>query len=167
MVEVVSDDPQIILDVEGYIAISLQKGMEVVVISGDSVFTGIITGISDAANSNLLYTVRISIPDAVDVIGESATVRFAIEQTGSLIMPLSSLRIISEQEGEISILTGSGDIQNMLVKIEGVINEQVKIQGKLPSNSKIILTDLSNFDALKHQIKIDTGAPITSTGSKE
>jgi hypothetical protein len=104
MVEVVSDDPQIILDVEGYIAISLQKGMEVVVISGDSVFTGIITGISDAANSNLLYTVRISIPDAVDVIGESATVRFAIEQTGSLIMPLSSLRIISEQEGEISIL---------------------------------------------------------------
>jgi hypothetical protein len=53
------------------------------------------------------------------------------------------------------------------LKIEGVINEQVKIQGKLPSNSKIILTDLSNFDALKHQIKIDTGAPITSTGSKE
>lgn len=55
--------------------------MEIIVISGDSVFTGIVTGISDAANANLLYTVRISVPDAVDVIGESATVRFAIEQT--------------------------------------------------------------------------------------
>lgn len=167
MVEVVSDDPQIILDVEWYIAVSLEKWMEIIVISGDSVFTGIVTGISDAANANLLYTVRISVPDAVDVIGESATVRFAIEQTWALIMPLSSLRIISEQEGEISVLTGSGEIQNVLVKIDSVINEQVKINANIPPHSKIILTDLSNFDSMKHQIKVDMGAPLTASGSKE
>lgn len=167
MVEVVSDDPQIILDVEWYIAVSLEKWMEIIVISGDSVFTGIVTGISDAANANLLYTVRISVPDAVDVIGESATVRFAIEQTWALIMPLSSLRIISEQEGEISVLTGSGEIQNVLVKIDSVINEQVKINANIPPHSKIILTDLSNFDSMKHQIKVDMGTPLTASGSKE
>lgn len=167
MVEVVSDDPQIILDVEWYIAVSLEKWMEIIVISGDSIFTGIVTGISDAANANLLYTVRISVPDAVDVIGESATVRFAIEQTWALIMPLSSLRIISEQEGEISVLTGSGEIQNVLVKIDSVINEQVKINANIPPHSKIILTDLSNFDSMKHQIKIDMGSPLTASGSKE
>ena len=167
MVEVVSDDPQIILDVEWYIAVSLEKWMEIIVISGDSVFTGIVTGISDVANANLLYTVRISVPDAVDVIGESATVRFAIEQTWALIMPLSSLRIISEQEGEISVLTGSGEIQNVLVKIDSVINEQVKINANIPPHSKIILTDLSNFDSMKHQIKIDMGSPLTASGSKE
>ena len=82
-------------------------------------------------------------------------------------MPLSSLRIISEQEGEISVLTGSGEIQNVLVKIDSVINEQVKINANIPPHSKIILTDLSNFDSMKHQIKVDMGTPLTASGSKE
>ena len=106
MLEIVSNTPEILIDLDNDIATTLSISDAVTVKVEGKAFTGTVSAISRAANANLLYTTRISIPDALKYIGSAATVSFQGSREAdslstisqSIVLPLKSIKIISEQE---------------------------------------------------------------------
>ena len=111
----VSNTPEILTDLESDVIDALSIGDSIRIQVDKKSFTGTIVAISRAAGSNLLYSTRISVPDATGLIGSAASLTFQASREISdvglvqkIVLPLKSVKIISEQEGEISLL-GSGN----------------------------------------------------------
>lgn len=69
-------------------------------------------------------------------------------------LPLLSVNIISENEGEIFLLTQSGTElipERKSVKLGSLRNESIEILETFPVNTEIILSDISNFDRTKQR----------------
>ena len=65
MIEIASNVPEIVLDVDNEIATNISNGDTVTVKMDAKTFTGTIIAISRTAGVNLLYTTRISVPTAI------------------------------------------------------------------------------------------------------
>jgi multidrug resistance efflux pump len=77
VLEVVSNSPEILVDLDAEIVSSLQAGDEVRVRVGEESFSGTISAIARSAGANLLYATRITVPGATKFIGQAATVIFS------------------------------------------------------------------------------------------
>ncbi len=98
--EFTSKQPQIIIDIEPSLVASLGVGQTVSVLVAERTLTGVISALSSVANTNLLSTIRISLPGGRDYIGESALISFSpkgdTNPSTSLTLPLSAVSIIAE-----------------------------------------------------------------------
>jgi len=102
-VEMVSLEPEISLDIEKAVAYGIQVGDAVSIEVSGKTLSGTIIAVSRIANSNLLYTTRISVPAGESMIGQSAKVFFTVRggsMTSSLdlSLPLDMIHIVSENE---------------------------------------------------------------------
>ena len=159
LIQIASNIPEIVTDLDGDIANWLSNGVSVWVKIGGKAYTGTIVGISRTAWTNLLYTTRISVPWALTNIGSAATVIFTISQEKIIpnagewiILPLKSVKILSEQEWEIALLSKDNMISFKPVKLGRIVGDGVEIIDRLDPNLEVILSDLSNYDALKYTI---------------
>ncbi len=157
LVEIVGKQPEILLDIDSDLANSIVTWDTVQVEVDGKVFDGTITAISRAAWTNLLYTTRISVPDATKYIGSAASITFSSDGTPSvdtpLTLPLKSVKIISEQEWEIVILAPGNKIEYKDVRLWKIIWDSVIIEDALEVGSEIILSDITNFDPEKYFLK--------------
>lgn len=153
MVEIVSSTPEVVIDLDANIAESLNVGDNVGILVGKKSFTGMITAISRTAWVNLLYTTRISIPDATGFIGNAASIVFTASRESinndthqSISLPLKSVKIISEQEGEIALLGSGNTIEYKSVLLGKIGGDSIAIEDYLDLNTEVIVSDISNFD---------------------
>ena len=155
--EFTSKQPQIIIDIEPNLASSLSTWQSVIVNTEDKTLTGIITAVSTIANSNLLSTVRISVANAQEYIWKSVTIAFSpktnISEASILTLPIDAVSIIAEWEWEVNIYTGTG-ILKKTVKIWKTLWENIEILEKIENWTKIILTNIGNFDESKQIIEL-------------
>ena len=160
VLEVISNAPEVLIDLESDIIWSLKLGDSVRVLVDQKPFTGTITAISRAAGTNLLYATRISVPNATWLIGSAVSLTFQAsrELTDSniaekIILPLKSVKIISEQEGEISLLVGANIITHKSVRLGRVVGDGIYIEEALDPKAEIIISDISNFDPVKFNLE--------------
>lgn len=160
VLEVVSNTPEILIDLESDIVKSLTLGDSVKISVNKKSFTGTIVAVSRAAGTNLLYATRISVPDAVGLIGSAVNITFQISReltdssiTEKIILPLKSVKIISEQEGEISLLGSGNMITYKSVRLGKIVGEGIYIEEDLDPKAEIILSDISNFDPEKFHLE--------------
>ncbi|MBC7498816.1 HlyD family efflux transporter periplasmic adaptor subunit [Candidatus Gracilibacteria bacterium] len=165
--------PQIIIDVAPSLVASLAIGDSVGILVSEHTLTGIITALSTVANANLLSTIRIAISDAGPYIGESATVSFVPQNetgnNGNLTLPLDSVSIIAEGEGELYIYTQTGIVRQS-IKIGQTLGDTIEVISPLANGTQVIITDMSNYDASKQILekkKIATPSPQIKTGTGE
>lgn len=148
--------PQMIIDIEPSLVSSLVIGQSVTVIVEDNTLTGVITALSSVANANLLSTVRIAIPEWQAYIWKSAVINFMpenkVDWNGTVTLPLDSVSIISEGEGEIFIYTGTG-ITRRNIKIGKTLWDTIEILDSIPTGTEVILTNMNNYDANKQNIE--------------
>jgi multidrug resistance efflux pump len=156
IIEVVSNTPEVVIDLDADIANTLTLWDTIQVKVEDKIFEGAITAISRSAGANLLYTTRISVPDATGFIGTAASIVFAasreVSASGSiqdLILPLRSVKIISEQEWEIALLWSGNTLIYMTVSLGKIVGDGVYIRDTLDPKSEVILSDVSNYDKEK------------------
>lgn len=145
--------PQVMIDVDSDLASSLTPGGIVRIDVEWISLTGTITAVSSVSNANLLSTMRISVWNGEKYIGKSATMTFetpSINGSGAILLPINAVKIISEEEGEISLLTASGILEKKSVKLGNVGEANIQIFWHIPKEDRIITTDMSNYDSLKH-----------------
>lgn len=118
VVEVVSNNPEVVVDLDAEIAAHLMMNDTIQVRVGKNTFDGVVTAVSHAAGANLLYSTRISVPQALKYIGSAATLVFKgtkevidnEQGMKNIILPLKSVKIISEQEGQIVLYESGGTL---------------------------------------------------------
>ncbi len=154
--EFTGKQPQIIIDIEPNLASNLLLWQNVSVLVEELILTGTISAISTVANANLLSTIRITIPAWQSYIGKSALIEFSPKNTVKweerITLPLDAVSIIAEWEWEISIYTSTGIIRTS-INIWSTFGDTIEILDKIPNNTEIILTNMSNYDPLKQSIE--------------
>lgn len=148
--------PEVLLDIDPDITKNLWVGDSVEIDMEWTILQGKITALSTVAGNNLLSTVRIVVENGEKYIGRTVLVRLRSVGTlksKSALLPLDALRIISEWEGEVSLLGEKNTIIKKIVKIENIGGENVEVSGELTAGDRIIVTNLSNFDPLKNTIQ--------------
>lgn len=157
MIEIVSNTPEVVIDLDADIANTLKIGDTVSVKVGEKKYNGSIIALARSAGANLLYTTRITVPEAVSAIGNAASIIFSgsrdvksgIDTSESVTLSLKAVKIISEQEWEITFLEGTGTLTHKSVRLGRIIWERVSIETPLVSGAEIVLSDVSNFDKEK------------------
>lgn len=72
---------------------------------------------------NLLSTVRIAVENGEKYIGQSVVVRFqniGTVESKRVLLPIDAIKILSEDEGEISLISSDMNIVKKTVKIENI-----------------------------------------------
>jgi multidrug resistance efflux pump len=156
VLEVISNSPEVLIDLESEIADSLNIGDRVQIQVDKKLFTGSIIAMSQAAWANLLYTTRVSVPDAVGLIGNAANIIFTASREISdvsgkekIVLPLRAVKIVSEQEGQIAILSSGSTIVFKSVKLGKVVWDGIYLEESLDVATEVIITDVSNYDPAK------------------
>ncbi len=157
MLEIVSSTPEIVIDLDVDIARLISIGDDVSISVEKKIFAGTITAVSRTAWANLLYTTRISMPDATGYIGSAASIVFTASREStntdthqSISLPLKSVKIISEQEGEIALLGSGNTITYKSVSLWKINGETILIEDHLDINTEVIISDIVNFDSEKY-----------------
>ena len=156
VLEVISNAPEVLVDLESEIADSLNIGDTIRVEVDKKFFTGSIIAMSKAAGANLLYTTRISVPEAKGMIGNAANLIFTASREISdssgkekIVLPLRAVKIVSEQEGQISILGTGNTLIYKSVKLGKVVWDGIYIEDILDISTEIILSDVTNYEPTK------------------
>lgn len=159
--EMASSMPEMTIDTEADIALNLVAWDSVQVKVGDSTLTGTVSAISHIANSNLLYTTRISVSSGKNLIWQAAKIIFTISNSKDTLtgisLPLLDINIISENEWEIFLLTRSGSElipKRKSVTLWSLHGDSIEILEEFPTNTEIIMSDVSNFDSSKQQLVV-------------
>jgi len=157
VVDIASNEPEILLDLEGNMATALSVGSSVEIRVDDKKFDGKIIALSPIAGKNLLSAVRIAVVGGVAAIGKSATVIFtkddSIGLSQNILIPLSAVRIVAEREWEIRYLSG-GLIERQSFPIASLRWEFVETSMQFPPGMEILISDTSNFDPDKQYIVV-------------
>ncbi len=159
LIEIASNNPEIVIDLDEETASYVKNGDDVSVRIAKNSYTGKVLAISRTAGNNLLYTTRISVPTALADLWSAVSVSFSLRKESldpeggkNIILPLKSVKIISEQEWEIAILQTDWTITYNSVNLWRVLSEGVEILDILPPASEIILSDLSNYSSEKYTL---------------
>ena len=157
LIEVASSSPEILIDLDESTSRLISAWDLVQVKSDAKIYTGSVLWVARTAGSNLLYPARISVPGAVESIWSAVSVVFFLEKESvdetaweNIILPLKSVKIISEQEGEVALLGSGGVISYISLPLGKVLSEWVEIAWKIPPSSEVILSDLSNYSSDKY-----------------
>lgn len=159
LIEIASNNPEILIDLDEETASAIKNGDEVRAQIGKNSYTGKVLAVSRTAGANLLYTTRISVPSALSDLWSAVTVIFTLEKESidpdagkNIILPLKSVKIVSEQEGEIVILSTWGVLEYHSVQLGRVLSEWVEILDTIPPASEVVLSDLSNYVSDKYTL---------------
>ncbi len=112
--------PQVVLDIDSTLASTLAVGNTLSIRVDTTTLSGTIMAVSRVSNANLLSTIRIAVKDGEKYIGKSASMLFESRTkstNGSIILPINAIKIISEEEGEVSLLQKNATIEKRSVKL--------------------------------------------------
>ena len=150
--------PQVVIDIDSGLASNLITGETVIVSAEWKTLTGIITAISNISNANLLSTVRMSIENGEKYIGKTATIVFQSRgksDSDTFLLPINSVKIISEEEGEVYIISEIWNLSKKIVKLWKVWDTSIEVIGTFAKKDKIIVSDMGNYDENKNTVVVE------------
>ena len=150
-IEIASRNPEIIFDLDSVAVTLLKIGSIQPVLYDGETYSGTVVGVSQVANTSLLYTARLTLPQSPKYLGGVATIKLSLMSDYAM-LPNEIVRVVSEGQGELSVLSGSV-IASMNVKLGSVTGRSVEILTPLPDNLEIITSDVSNFDEKKNTVE--------------
>ena len=71
---------------------------------------------------------------------------------GAILIPINIVKIISESEGEINILSPSGTLEKRSIKLGKVADSNIEVFGSFQKDDAIIITDMSNYDPSRNNL---------------
>ncbi len=74
------------------------------------------------------------------------------DNSGSILLPINAVKIISEKEGEVSIFSTEGGLTKKTVTLGRVSDTNIEVFGAFGANDAIITTDMSNYDESKNTL---------------
>ncbi len=104
----------------------------------DQLLTGLIDAVSTVADKTNLFKATIQLSADIPLLGDVAKVSFPIKISESTILPLEQVKILNDNEGEISILR-SGKVEAFPVKIKRVWGSFVELKEGLPADLELVL----------------------------
>ncbi|PID83791.1 hypothetical protein CSB09_04365 [Candidatus Gracilibacteria bacterium] len=154
--EFASDAPEIRIDISPSLARMIQVGDALDIIIEDEKYTGTVTARSLVAGKNLLSSLRIALPKNTNLIGKTAKVVFSenllSQSKKSFLLPLTAVKIISEDEGEITLLSAQNTLKTEHVALGRIFGKNVEVITDLEENSILVLSDTNNFDEKKFKL---------------
>lgn len=147
VIEVASRNPEVVFTLDSDSVSLLQIGSNEEVEYEGKTYTGTVVGLSQVATDALLHTARIVLSESPKYLGGVATIHLELKSEYPLI-PASMVKIVSEQEGELSTLSGE-TIAVKSVKLGKVNGSLVEIITPLDANTELITSDVANFDPKK------------------
>lgn len=156
IIEFSGKQPQIVIDIDAWVARTLSVGEKVMVDSEGKTLTGVIVAVSSVSNANLLSTIRINVENAENAIGKSASITFRTvgSKDAALLLPIDAVRIISEWEWEVNLLVGTGTITTRSVKLWRVSETSIEILSEFAPDDLIITNNLTNYSPEKNILNI-------------
>lgn len=156
IIEFVGQEAEAIVEIDPRMALFLENGQEVTATIGEEKIVGKITAISSVANKNLLSSVRISFANADNFIGQTANISLNLPNniTPTFLLPLNSVKIIAEGQGEIKIFE-NGEIRSESVRLGTMYGSAIEIFTELDENTTIILSDVSAYNSEKQELKVE------------
>lgn len=153
LVELANQNPEILFDVEASIAkLLVIGGSQRVQYQGKS-YSGVVVGVSAVATETLLYSARIKIQEPVAQLGQVATISLNIPSEHRVIS-LDIVKVLSEKYGEIQTLKNQA-IVPVEVELGRIVGSNAEILTKIPSDTVVILNNVSNFDEKKSMIQVE------------
>lgn len=152
LVELANRNPEILFDVEATIAKLLKAGESQKIQYQGKTYTGTVIGVSEVATDTLLYSARIKISEPVSLLGQVATIDLQIPSEHR-VLPSDLIKVLSEKKGEIQTLKNNA-IVSVEVELGRIVGSDVEILTEVPSDTVVILNNVSNFDAKKSFIQI-------------
>lgn len=104
----------------------------------DQLLTGTIDAVSTVADKTNLFKATIQLSAEISLLGELAKVSLPIKISESTILPLEQVKILNDNEGEITVLH-SDNVEAFPVKIKRVWGSFVELKEALPANLEIVL----------------------------
>ena len=104
----------------------------------DQLLTGLIDAVSTVADKTNLFKATIQLSADIPLLGDVAKVSFPIKISESAILPLEQVKILNDNEGEISILR-AGKVEAFPVKIKRVWGSFVELKEALPADLELVL----------------------------
>lgn len=108
--------------------------------------------ISDLANNNLSYDVRIIFDDKVKIFWDVIKLEFPI-QSEKLLLPINLIKSIWENRWIIKILK-NGKIEDLEITTWKSYNDKIEIIEQIDENTEVIETNVDNFDPSKFELNI-------------
>lgn len=155
--------PQILLDIDSNLAANLLIGDMVTIQTEWQSLTGTISAVSLVSNTNLLSTVRMSVQNGEKYIGKTASILFQSRERSFkelFILPINAVKILSEEEGEVYVISGDGTLSKKSVKLWKVGDINIEVMGDFNENDTIITSDMSNYDENKNTITLQDSEKI-------
>ena len=134
----------------------VQLGQKVYIDVGVERISGTIYSLSDVADANLNYLATVVFESGTNILGSIVKVQVPLTTEKKLI-PLNSMKTQGAGKASITFFTGTGFIQTDVVLGEVFWDyAEVLSCGDTPDTckeQKIVLSDVSNFDTLKFNLK--------------
>lgn len=152
LIKMVSQWKEIIIrataDEKNYIIL----GQTVDVVSKGESFSGTVTEIGTVADDSGNYLIKVLIDDDARVdIGSFVNVYMATQQWNAII-PLKAVTIVDNNRWQIFIWE-SGAVQTKTVSLGSVYGDGIEVIDVLPQGTKLIISDMSNYDPEKMTIE--------------
>lgn len=112
-----------------------------------------VTSIWAVADSNLNYKVKLSLNSPVSIIGGSVKVSFTTTGDKYLI-PLNIVKINNGNKGIINTYTEENTFEEKDVVLGKIWGNEIELINEIPEGTRIIKTDLKNFDENKHTLVV-------------
>lgn len=96
-----------------------------------------------------------SVQNGEKYIGKTASILFQSRERSFkelFILPINAVKILSEEEGEVYIISGDGTLSKKSVKLGKVGDINIEVMGDFNENDTIITSDMSNYDENKNTI---------------
>ncbi len=131
---------------------SVSVGQEVQVTYLGNSYTGNITAVWSVADATLSYPVTVKVNDTIGQLGWSVTVMIPLSGKAR-VLPLSAVKLIGKNRGTIYTLVNWLP-QQVSVELWQVWWDKIEVTSDLPSETIVILTDMSNFDPAVNTIQL-------------
>jgi len=130
----------------------LTEGQKVTVQNKTDEHQGTLVSIANSSVKSLTYKAIVRLDEKADLLWWVATVYIPLS-TDTLLLPLRTIKIINGKQGSINLWDGK-DIQIELIELWKVRWKSVEVLSEIDPTTKIIISDVSNYDKLKQILKV-------------
>jgi len=116
-------------------------------------FQWYISSISMTADENLKYHCKISFSRKLDFTWNIVEVEIPVSFSDKIILPINIIKIKGQNKAIVNILLNNKIVEKV-VTVWDIYGDNIEIVDQIHNNTKIITTNISNFDENKFNLKI-------------
>lgn len=117
-----------------------------------NIYTGEVYTISNLANNNLSYSVKVKLKNNVQIFGDVIELIFDIK-TKNVLLPVNIVNVKWENTWILNIYK-NWEIEKKEVKLWNIYNNKIVVLTELKDDTKIITSNIENYEKINHNVKL-------------